>query len=306
MHAVTGAYGYSGKYITRRLLAKGEEVITLTNSPDRPNPFGGEVQARPFDFDNLAKLTESLADVDVLYITYWVRFNHRHFTYAQAIHNTLTLFDAAEAAGVRRIVYVSITNPSGNSPLEYFRGKAKLEKALQTSGLSNAIIRPTVLFGPEDILVNNIAWTLRRLPVFGVFGDGQYRLEPIHVDDLAALIVEHGQHDKNVTVNANGPEIFSYRQMVETIRDILKLRCKIIGIPSRVAHAIGYLVGKCVGDVTITRDEIHALQNELLFANTPPTGTIRLTDYAAEHAPDLGRSYHSELKRRTNRIAAYT
>ncbi len=180
LHAVTGAFGYSGKYIARRLLAAGRRVITLTNSTDRANEFGGQTRAFPFHFDRPDELAASLAGVEVLYNTYWVRFNHKLFRHADAVRNTLILFDAAQRAGVRRIVHVSITNPAEDSPLEYFRGKARLERALIESGLSYAILRPTVLFGAEDILINNIAWLLRRLPVFGVFGDGSYRLQPIY------------------------------------------------------------------------------------------------------------------------------
>ena len=187
IHAVTGAFGYSGKYIAERLLAEGKTVITLTNSIHRENPFGDRLRAFPFNFDQPDKLTDSLRAVSVLYNTYWVRFNRRSFTHADAVRNTMTLFAAARAAGVERIVHVSITNPSEDSPLEYFSGKARLERALIESGPSYAVLRPTVLFGKEDILVNNIAWALRRLPVFGVFGDGQYKLQPIYVDDLAEI-----------------------------------------------------------------------------------------------------------------------
>ena len=210
-HAVTGAYGYSGKYIAQRLLDKGQSVITLTNSPHRANPFGERVRAYPLNFDDPQALADSLKGVSVLYNTYWVRFNHKSFTHADAVRNTVTLFNAAILAGVRRIVHVSITNPSLDSHLEYFQGKADLEEALQASGLSYSILRPTVLFGKEDILINNIAWALRRLPVFGVFGDGRYRLQPIYVDDLAEIAVDQGQRQEDTTINAIGPETFTYR-----------------------------------------------------------------------------------------------
>ena len=179
-HVVTGAFGYSGKYIARRLLDCGCRVRTLTNSPQRVSPFGESIQADPFHFDQPNKLVESLRGVSVLYNTYWVRFNHPKFTFADAIRNTRILFDAARQAGIERIVHVSITNPSLDSPLEYFRGKAEVEDALRQSGVSHAILRPAILFGKEDILVNNMAWMLRRFPVLGVFGKGDYRLQPIY------------------------------------------------------------------------------------------------------------------------------
>ena len=217
MHAVTGAFGYSGKYITQQLLAQGHEVITLTNSVHRANNFAGKVRAFPFNFDQPDALRRSLEGVEVLYNTYWVRFNHKLFKHADAVQNTMRLFTAARQAGVKRIVHISITNPSENSRLEYFSGKARLEKALIESGLSYAILRPTVLFGKEDILINNIAWTLRHLPVYGIFGDGTYKVQPIYVDDLAELAVVHGAQRENIILDAIGPETFTFRELVETL-----------------------------------------------------------------------------------------
>ena len=225
IHVITGAYGYSGKYIAQRLLDAGRAVRTLTNSPQRPNPFGERVKAFPFDFNQPAKLGEALRGADVLYNTYWVRYDYAGTTQAVAVENTLKLFAAAKEAGVKRVVHVSIANPSADSPLQYFRYKARLEKALVESGLSYGILRPTVLFGGEDILINNIAWMLRRLPVLGVFGDGQYKIQPIHVEDLARLAVELGERRENEIVDAAGPETFTYRELVKQIARIIgKLR----------------------------------------------------------------------------------
>jgi len=305
IHAVTGAFGYSGKYIAQRLLAEGRRVITVTNSLHRKNPFGDRVRVLPFNFDAPEKLTESLRGVSVLYNTYWVRFNHGDFTHADAVRNTETLFRAAKAAGVNRVVHVSITNPSEKSPLEYFSGKARLERALVESGLSHAILRPAVLFGKEDILVNNIAWALRRLPVFGVFGDGQYKLQPIHVDDLARLAVEQGKQTDTVTINAIGPETFTYRGLAEVIGQIIGKNRPIVSVPPSVGYAVGWVIGRLVGDVMITKEEIKGLMDNLLSVDAPPAGTIKLTDWARERATSLGLHYTSELARRHDREAEY-
>lgn len=298
LHAVTGAFGYSGQYITRRLLDAGQRVITLTNSLHRPNPFGDQVTAYPFNFDRPDQLARSLEGVSVLYNTYWVRFNHRNFAHASAVENTLRLFEAAKAAGVRRVVHVSITNPDPESPLEYFSGKAELEQALIDSGLSYAILRPTVLFGKEDILINNIAWMLRTFPVFGVFGDGRYRLQPIYVDDLAALAVEQGANREDMIIDAIGPETFTYRELVETIGAIIGKPRPVISVPPGIGYMVGRLVGCIMGDVTITREEISGLMADLLYVESPPAGLTRLTDWAREYADTLGKEYANELARR--------
>jgi NADH dehydrogenase len=291
--------------MARRLLAEGQTVITLTNSTDRRNEFEGRVSAFPFNFEKPEELTRVLEGVEVLYNTYWVRFNHKLFTHADAVRNTLILFDAAKSAGVERVVHVSITNPSERSRLEYFSGKARLERALRGSGMSYAILRPTVLFGEEDILINNIAWVLRHLPVFAVFGDGEYRLQPIYVDDLAQLAVRMGQSRENVVIDAIGPETFTYRELVETIGHLIGVRRRIVSIPTWAGYLAGRVLGYLMGDVLITREEIEGLMANLLYVDAPPTGKTKLTEWVMGHAATLGQSYRSELARRIDRLSEY-
>ena len=305
IHAVTGAFGYSGKYITQKLLDRGYRVITLTNSLRRENPFGERLRAFPFNFDKPEKLIASLKSVAVLYNTYWVRFNHKMFNQADAVKNTIILFNAAKEAGVQRIVHISITNPSVDSKLEYFSGKAKLEEALIKSGLHYSILRPAVLFGKEDILINNIAWALRTLPVFGIFGDGKYRLQPIYIEDLAELAVEQGKSKEDVITNAIGPETFTYKELVETIGDIIGKQKPIVSFSPTMGYIAGLLIGKIVGDVIITRDEITGLMNSLLYVDSPPVGKTKLTEWVKEHRDSLGRKYTSELARRKDLESEY-
>ncbi len=304
-HIVTGAFGFSGKYIAKRLLAAGYDVRTLTNSLKRENPFGDKIRAYPYNFDNTDKLIESLRGASVLYNNYWVRFNYKDFTYSEAIGNTLKLFEAAKKAGIKRIVHISITNPSEDSPFEYFRGKARLEHALIESGLSYAILRPAVMFGKEDILINNIAWFLRKFPVFGVFGDGRYHLQPIYVDDLAKLAVKQGQEVDNCIIDAIGTETFTYRELVEEIADAIGVRKPILYIPRALGYFVGSIVSKIFGDVTITRDEIEGLMAGLLYTDSKPAGSTRLTDWLVENASTIGMHYSSELARRKDREKAY-
>jgi NADH dehydrogenase len=251
-------------------------------------------------------MVSSLAGAAVLYNTYWVRFNHGDFTHAGAIRNTIKLFSAAKEAGVGKIVHVSITNPSADSELEYFRGKAELERYLMESGLSYSILRPAVLFGGEDILVNNIAWALRRLPVFGVFGDGKYRLQPIHVSDLAALAVQEGHAKENRVIDAIGPETFTFRELVTTIGEIIGKQRPIISVPPGLGHLAALLIGKIVGDVFLTREEISGLMQDLLCTDSEPSSATKLTAWARDHAGELGVRYASELARRRNRSQAYS
>jgi uncharacterized protein YbjT (DUF2867 family) len=297
LHIVTGAFGFSGKHIARRLHDRGVRVRTLTGRPQSESPFGDRVEAVPFNFDDPAKLTESLRGAAVVYNTYWVRFAHGSASHELAVANTKTLIKCSADAGVSRFVHVSITNPSEASSLPYFRGKAILERALAESGLSYAILRPTVLFGEGDVLINNIAWMLRRLPVFGVFGRGDYPVQPVHVDDLAALAIECAGRADNMVIDAVGPETFTYEQMVKLISHAVGSRAAVIHMNRGIGLVIGKLLGRIVGDVLITREEIEGLMAGLLISHQPPTCRTKLTDWLKQHGDQLGREYASELKR---------
>ncbi|MBM3125952.1 MAG: NAD-dependent epimerase/dehydratase family protein [Chloroflexi bacterium] len=295
--AVTGAFSYSGKYITRRLLERGEQVITLTNHPRRADPFDKKVRTFPLNFDNAKGLVETLKGVEVLVNTYWVRFDRRSNTQPQAVENTKILMHAAVQAGVQRVVHISITNPSINSPLPYFHGKAVNEQTVVQSGLNYAILRPTVLFGKEDILINNIAWILRRFPFFGLPGKGEYRLSPVYVDDLAEMVVDSIYSKSNFIRDAVGPEEFSFRQMVSLIGTAIGVRRALIPLPPRAALYCAQLIGLYMRDVVLTRHEVQGLMANLLVSGEPPRCKTGLSAWLTENRETLGKEYASELNR---------
>lgn len=304
--AVTGAFGFTGRYIAARLLKAGNEVITLTSSPDRPNPFGGKIAPYPYDFERPEKMAEYLNGVDTLYNTYWVRFNHGGVTHEDAVCHTSALFKAAELAGVRRVVHISIANADRGSDLSYYRAKARLEEILAATALSYAIVRPAALFGEQGVLFNNIAWTLRHFPVFGVFGKGDYHIQPIYVDDLAAIMLELAQGRRNVTVNALGPEDFTYRELVRTLGRAIGCPRPMLRVPVWAGFMGTWLIGKLKGDIFLTGEELKALMGDLLHVpGAAATGGVKFSDWARANADKLGKSYSSELVRRTNKRGAY-
>ena len=296
-HVVTGAFGYSGAVIARELLRRGEQVVTLTDHPRPGHALAGKVEAHPFCFEDPARLVRALRGAAAVYNTYWVRFDHGGQTHALAVENSKVLFRAAAEAGVGRVVHVSITSPDIASPLPYFRGKAELEQALMDSGLSYAIIRPTVLFGGPDVLINNIAWLLRRLPLFGVAGRGDYRLQPVHVQDLCRLCLEMAASKEDRSIDAVGPETFTFLELVRLVRDAVGSRARIIRIPPWLVLLTARLLRPLLGDVLITRDELDGLAAGLLVSGDPPTGKIRFSSWLQENAGRLGRKYASELAR---------
>ncbi len=298
LSVVTGAFSYTGKYITQRLLSLGKRVRTLTGRPNRENPFGYQVSIYPFNFNNPNQLTKSLEGATTLYNTYWVRFSHGQVTFDKAIENTKTLIKAAEAAGVRRMVHISITNPSEQSPFPYFRGKALVEKAITHSKLSYAIIRPTVIFGTEGILINNIAWLLRRFPIFALFGSGDYRIQPVFVEDVAEIAVSAGYKDDSIIMDAVGPEIFTFDEIVRLIASKIHSRARVVHLRAGLALFLARLIGYMVKDVVITKDEIEGLMSNLLVSEGHPTAQTLLSEWLGHNADKVGIKYISGLERR--------
>ena len=287
-HVVTGAFGYTGKYIARRLLEAGSKVTTLTGHPESPNQFGERLTTSPFNFDNPAALARTLEGADTLFNTYWIRFAHGGINHDTAVENLMTLISAAEDAGVRRIVDLSITNATLDSSLPYFRGKARVEDAICQSSMSHAILRPTMIFGREDILLNNIAWMLRKFP-----------FHPTFVDDLAALAVELGHSRENVALDAVGPEVYTYREMVSLILDKIGANSRLIRVNPELVLIVSCIMGVILRDVLLTRDEIDGLMSDLWVSKSGELapGSTLFSDWLTENAHLLGQGYVSELDR---------
>jgi nucleoside-diphosphate-sugar epimerase len=296
---VTGAFGYTGSRIAARLLAAGREVLTLTRRTSSQHPLAARVRSRPYDFSDAA-LRAALVGVDTVYVTYWMRFPRGGAggtTWAEMVANVDRLARASAAAGVRRLVYISVTNARHDSPTAYFRAKAQAEDAVRAAGVSYAIIRPTLLYGPADILINNMAWTLRRLPVFGIPGDGRYRVQPVHVDDVADLSIELAGRGEHIERDAAGPETLEFNDLVGHVRSAVRSRALVTHLPWPLVLATTKVMGLAVRDVVLTRDEIKELTSSLLVANGGTTTPTVFSDWVAANAATIGRRYSSELGR---------
>jgi NADH dehydrogenase len=300
LDVVTGAFSYTGRHIAEALLEHGRPVRTLTRKPPAPShPLACRVEAAPLVFDD--SLVESLRGADTLYNTYWVRFERGETTFDGAVENTRRLFEAAKRARVRRIVHVSVSNPDPASPFPYFRGKARTEDALRRVGISHAIVRPTLVFGAEDLLLNNIAWGLRHVPVFLVPGDGRYEVQPVSVRDTARICVEAGAREDDVTLDAAGPDRWTYEALVRLLAHAVRAHVWIRRSPTAVALAAARVAGVLLRDVVVTRDELLALAGGLLVSDQAPLGTERFEPWLVADADTLGRRYTSELARNFSR-----
>jgi uncharacterized protein YbjT (DUF2867 family) len=304
---ITGAFGYSGAAIARELRAAGHKVRTLTGHPGRA-PADTDIEVRPLDFGDADGLTKDLTGAHTLYCTYWVRFPHRSATRESSVANSKALFDAAARAGISRIVYVSILHADTSSPFPYFSGKGDVEQHLAKVGVPYAIARPAILFGDAadrgttgSVLLNNIAWLLRRLPVFAIGDGGGYRVRPIHVDDLARLCIELGAGTDNVTIDAVGPESVRFREMVTSIQAAIGSHSLLVPAPGWLMPPFAAALGMMLRDVLLTREEYQAMNAGLADSAAPAAGQRSLTEWIGAHGPELGRAYASELERHYRR-----
>jgi NADH dehydrogenase len=297
MDVVTGAFSFTGRFIARRLMEQERQIKTLTNHPKRPGTEDITAEVAPLQFTDREALVESLRGADVLYNTYWVRFHHGKVRFGEAVANTRILVGAARDAGVRKVVHISVSNPSEDSPLDYFAGKARAERAVRESGLAWAIIRPTLVFGQGDILINNIAWLLRKLPIFGIPGRGDYRLQPVAAEDVAEIATWAAEQSDNVTVDAAGPDIIYYSEMVESIAIAVGRHPRFVYMSPRRTLLASRLIGRYVKDVVLNEAELEGLMDELLVSHERPRGTRRLDNWLLTNADTLGTKYASELDR---------
>jgi NADH dehydrogenase len=298
--AVTGAFSFTGRAIAAQLVGEGREVITLVRRPAPPDT-DPRIRTAPIAFDDPPALATALGGVDTLYSTYWIRFERGELTFDEVVRRSKALFTAAAHAGVRRYVHVSVVNASASAPTRYFVAKSRLDDLVRASGLSYAIVRPTLTFGPGDILVNNLCWVLRRFPAFAIAGDGEYRLQPVHVEDVARIAIRASREPGDVEVDAAGPDVLTFNRFVRLLADAVGSRAWLFHAPHVVSYAAARVLGLLVRDVMLTRDEVTELTSSLLVSDQPARGQIGLPAWAAAHADELGRAYHSELDRHFRR-----
>jgi uncharacterized protein YbjT (DUF2867 family) len=296
---VTGVFSYTGGAIARQLLDRGDEVVSLSRRPAPPgHPLAGAVAREPLQFEDPELLARSLEGADVLFNTYWIRFPCDGADFASAVANSRALFRAAGRAGVRRIVHLSVTNAAADSPYAYFRGKAEVEAVLAETTSDHAVIRPSLVFGGrEEILINNIAWLLRRLPAYAVPGDGSYRVQPVYVGDVAGLAIAAAERDAPFLQDAVGPEIYTFDEFLSALARALHTRSRRVHLPPAVVTGLGRAIDPLVRDVLITAEELGALTSELLISHQPATGHTSFAEWLPGAAPWLGRRYANELRR---------
>lgn len=291
---ITGAFSYTGAAVANELLRRKYDVRTLTNrSSDK-------IPSAPLKFER-EHLESQLHGVETFINTYWIRLPYGGQTFDTAVDNSRMLIDAAKNAGVKRFVHISVSNAEKGTNLGYYRGKDQVERYLRESGLPYSIVKPTLIVGPGDVLTNNIAWFLRKLPFFAVPGGGHYRIQPVMLSEVARITADAAEASGNVEVDAAGQEILSFRAYVKMIARACKKRRWVFGAPTWMALPALRLVGLFLRDIILTREEVLGLKQELLVTSSSPLGKESVMDWLVENGQNLGRNYANDLNRHFRR-----
>ncbi len=295
--ALTGAFSYSGRYIAKKLLSKGIKIRALTNHP-KPELFPQHsIPVFPLQFKEEGPLIDFLKGTEVFINTYWIRYPHKEQTHEKAATNIQFLTQCAKRAGIKKIIHLSVSNPSEESALSYYKGKAQAEKMIKESGLSYLILRPTLIFGLEDILINNIAWLLHAFPFFVLPSPVDYSVQPIYAGDVADIAYEHLLCKESKTIDAAGEEVYRMDELVRMISRSIGLPRPVLLWPKPIAQGCIKMLSLMLQDRVLTGEELCGLMGNLLISFEKPRGKTSFKKWLNQYGSRLGKTYTNDFKR---------
>jgi uncharacterized protein YbjT (DUF2867 family) len=263
--AIAGGSGFIGRAIVRRLLSdSATRVRLMSRDPDaaRRRFSADSLEFVHADVNAPDSLRPALAGADA--IVNCVQFDgfpvenpRRGLTFERVDYGgTVALLEAARSAAVKRFIYISgaAADPASSHP--GFRAKGRAESAVRESGLEFTIFRPSLVYGPEDKVVNRMAEALRYAPIFAVPGTGRQKLQPVLVDDLAACVaLALDGRGRNATFEVGGPELMTFDDLIRIVMQITGRHRPIIHIPETLMRAAG-AIGEKLPRPLFSRDAV--------------------------------------------------
>ncbi|HXR24984.1 MAG TPA: NAD(P)H-binding protein [Candidatus Binataceae bacterium] len=264
--AIAGGSGFIGRAIVRRLAAiPGLTVRVLTRDPVKARvrlAAEGKVDFVSADVNDPARLATVIAGADTIinavqFDGYPIEKPSRGLTFNRVDYGgTVSLIAATKAAGVPNFIYISGAAADERSPNPAFRAKGRAERALRDAGLAFTILRPSLVYGPEDRVVNGLAKAIRMMPVMVVPGSGQQKLRPLLVDDLAACVaLAIGGRGRNGIYEVGGPDPMTFDELVRLVMEITGHKRPIIHVPENLLLVAGAVAEKLPGAL-FSRDAV--------------------------------------------------
>jgi nucleoside-diphosphate-sugar epimerase len=263
--AIAGGSGFIGRAIARRIAAIPSTTVRVLTR----NPAGARAKLKITNCDFVqadvtlsVSLKEALKGVNAVvnatqFDGYPVENPRRGLTFERIdFGGTSALLEAARQNGVAQFIYISGAAADENSEHPAFRAKGLAERAIRESRIPYTIFRPSLVYGPEDKVVNGFVKALRMTPVFPVPGTGHQKVQPVLVDDLAACVaLALSGKGANGAYDVGGPDLTTFDEMMRTVMEAAAVRRPIVHVPERLMRTVGAL-GEMLPTPVLSRDAV--------------------------------------------------
>src|SRR5712672_1819440 len=285
---VFGGTGFLGRRVVRHLRKHGFSVQIASRHPDRGHRLfglGPQLQSVAADIHDERSVADALAGAYGVVNAVSLYVEHGQQTF-HSVHVEAAQRVAAQAhrAGVERLAHVSGIGADAASQSLYVRKRGEGELAVRAAFADSLLIRPAVMFGPDDAFLTTILKLLRRLPIYPMFGRGLTRLQPVFVEDVAEAVARalQGTETQAITYECGGPRVYSYEEFIRAVAHEAGLKPILIPIPFAAWHALAW-VSELLPKPPITRTQIELMQIDTISSpETPGLAERGISPHAVE------------------------
>jgi NADH dehydrogenase len=275
---VLGGSGFIGRYIVQRLAAKGAVVAVVSRHARdagflRPLGDVGQIALIDAGLGDEARLAAALDGADAVVSSVGILYERGRQSFAAVhVHGPARLARLAQAAGVRRFVHISALAADIQSSSAYARSKAEGEAAVRAGFPGATILRPSVVFGPEDSFFNRFAALAIYLPALPLIGGGMTRFQPVYVGDVAAAVMAALTRPEagGRIYQLGGPGIYTFRELMELMLREIRRRRALISIPFGLARFEAFFLEHLPGRPLLTRDQVRLLEHDSIVQQGAP------------------------------------
>ena len=286
---VFGGTGFLGRRIVRHLRLHGFCVRVASRHPDRGHallpPDDPQLRSIKADVHDERSVAEALADAygAVNAVSLYVEHGRETF-HSVHVESAQRVAAQAQRAGVKRLIHVSGIGADSRSQSLYIRKRGEGELAVREAFADAILIRPAVMFGPDDAFLTTILKLLERLPIYPMFGNGQMRLQPVYVEDVGQAIAKLLQREQTgpIMFECVGPRVYSYEEFLRTVASAAGIKPILIPVPFAAWHALAW-IAEMLPSPPITRNQVELMQvDSASSSDTPGMGELGISPHSIE------------------------
>jgi NADH dehydrogenase len=296
---VFGGTGFLGRRIVRHLRLHGFCVRAASRHPDRGEalrrPDDTQLRSIKADVHDERSVADALADAygAVNAVSLYIEHGRETF-HSVHVESAQRVAAQAQRAGVKRLVHVSGIGADPRSQSLYIRKRGEGELAVREAFADAILIRPAVMFGPDDAFLTTILSLLERLPIYPMFGNGQMLLQPVYVEDVGHGIAKmlHPAQSRPIMFECGGPRVYSYKEILRTVASAAGIKPILISVPFAAWHALAW-IAETFPSPPITRSQVELMQiDSTSSADMPGLGELGISPHSIEETlQDIIRSH---------------